>query len=166
MGFGPAGLCASSLVRWCGNPIVVIERDPARAALARTFGFDTAASGTTADVVIECAGTPAAFAAGLEALNHGGTLIELGNAADLGSVGINPSAICLRDLRIVGSAETLYEDFPFAIRAVAETPVRLADAVSHSHQFDTLTTPSEPFEVAGVFKGVITFSEETRGDYA
>ena len=159
LGFGPAGLCAASLVRWSGTRPLVVERDRRRAALAARLGFEvTASPEEPVDVVIECAGTPAAFATALAMLRSQGTLVELGNAADLGLASVSPSAICLGDLRVVGSAETLYEDFPIAIRAVAETPVDLAAAVSHVYPFDAIDDPNELFERPdGVFKAAIAF---------
>ncbi|KAF0957326.1 zinc-dependent alcohol dehydrogenase [Rhodococcus sp. T7] len=157
IGFGPIGLAAATLVCWYGNPVVVVERDTARADLARRLGFEVSAGDVTVDVVLECAGTPAAFAAGLELLGHAGTLVELGNAADLGHVSVSPSRICLTDLRIVGSAETRDEDFPLALRAVTEAPVDLPSTISHVHRFDDLADPNELFDPPDVFKARIDF---------
>lgn len=158
LGFGPAGLCAASLAAWLGTAPVVVERDADRRRLAHALGFDASPTPTEpCDVVVECAGTPAAFEAGLALLRRGGTLVEMGNFADLGRASVSPSAICLGDLRIVGSGETLAEDFPVALRAVRESPVDLDAAVTHVHRFEELDDPQRIFQTPGVFKSMLTF---------
>jgi threonine dehydrogenase-like Zn-dependent dehydrogenase len=116
------------------------------------------AEGPGFPLVVDAAGTPAAFASGLDLLGWGGTLVELGNFADLGSVAIKPSDVCLRDLKVVGSGETYYDDFPPAIELVASTPVALQAAITDVHRFDALEDPSALFTARAAGKAMVSFS--------
>jgi threonine dehydrogenase-like Zn-dependent dehydrogenase len=168
MGFGSIGVCSATALAARRADVAVLEHDPRRRELAREMGFgdvhQTVATMQQAsdsgrrefDLVIDCAGTPRAFAAGVGELDRGGTLVELGNFADFGRAKVSPSAICCRDLRIVGSGETRYEDFPDAIALVARTTVALERAVTDVHPFATLD-PNALLGAHPVGKAVITF---------
>jgi threonine dehydrogenase-like Zn-dependent dehydrogenase len=161
LGFGALGICAAVALHASGGSVTVLELDPVRRALAQQLGFETLADAEQATVpfplVVDAAGTPAAFASGLELLGWSGTLVELGNFADLGTAAIKPSEICLRDLRVIGSGETLYDDFPPAIRLVTETFVDLERAVTDVHAFDALGDPGDLFRDRAAGKALITF---------
>lgn len=168
LGFGVIGLCSAVALAAAGALPTVVEFDARRRALAAELGFATLASAQEAaavaaaqdgfDLVVDAAGTPAAFAAALPLLGWGGTLVELGNFADLGEVAIKPSEICLRDLRIVGSGETRYDDFPAAVALVAGTPVEIASAITDVHRFDALADPSALFTTRAAGKAMVTFT--------
>ncbi|HST56261.1 MAG TPA: alcohol dehydrogenase catalytic domain-containing protein [Solirubrobacteraceae bacterium] len=171
IGFGSIGVCAAVALHSLGASVAVLEHDPRRRALARELefldvhashaelGLDAALYGRTRSfaVVVDAAGTPGAFSAGLELLGRAGTLLELGNFADLGRASVSPSDICQRDLRVVGSGETLYEDFTAAVALVADTPIELARAVTDVHEFASLTNPNELLGARPAGKAVITF---------
>lgn len=161
LGFGALGLCAAVALHASGGTVTVLEFDPERRALAEQLGFATLADAGDAPqvpLVVDAAGTPAAFAGGMQLLAWSGTLVELGNFADLGPIPIKPSEICLRDLRIVGSGETLYDDFPPAIRLVAETPVDLPRAITERHAFDALIDPQDLFTARPLGKALVAFA--------
>lgn len=161
LGFGALGLCAAVALHAAGGNVTVLEFDPERRALAERLGFATLADAGDAPqvpLVVDAAGTPAAFAGGLQLLAWSGTLVELGNFADLGPIPIKPSDICLRDLRIVGSAETLYDDFEPAIQLVATTPIDLPSAITERHSFDALADPTDLFSVRPLGKALVAFS--------
>ncbi len=163
LGFGAIGICAAVAIAASGGRATVIERDAGRRALAAALGFATLADTSeapeqSAALVVDAAGTPTAFAAGLQLLAWSGTLIEVGNFADLGPIPIKPSDVCLRDLRIVGSGETFYEDFAPAIRIVSETPVDLPRAITDVHDFSALADPSDLFAVPAAGKALVTFA--------
>jgi threonine dehydrogenase-like Zn-dependent dehydrogenase len=162
MGFGAIGLCAAIAIHASGGEVTVLEHDGNRRQLARDLGFATLADAEEAErafpLVIDSAGTPPAFACGLDLLSWSGTLVELGNFADLGTVPIKPSDICLRDLRIVGSGETFYEDFPPAIALVSETTVDLALAITDVHDFAALLDPSDLFTARAAGKALVAFA--------
>ncbi|HEY4281266.1 MAG TPA: alcohol dehydrogenase catalytic domain-containing protein [Conexibacter sp.] len=183
LGFGVIGLCAATAIAAAGGTATVVEYDATRRGLAAELGFATfasvedaaqdgarrssgasaspgasAAAGPGFPLVVDAAGTPAAFASGLDLLSWSGTLVELGNFADLGTVAIKPSDICLRDLKVVGSGETFYDDFPHAIELVASTPVALERAITDVHRFDALEDPSDLFTVRAAGKAMVSFT--------
>jgi threonine dehydrogenase-like Zn-dependent dehydrogenase len=160
LGFGPVGLAAATVALSEGAHVTVAEPAEPRRRLAEALGFTTIdphVDTGTADVVVECAGNPEAFAQAIELVRTGGTVVEMGNAADLGPVALRPSAICLRDLRVIGSSVTRYEDFPVAIRIVAETPVDLEAAITRVFRFDDVRDPNELFHESGGLKAAILF---------
>lgn len=167
LGFGAIGLCAAVAIHAAGGSVTVLELDADRRRLAGELGFATLADpGEAAAVVastggfglvVDSAGTPGAFAGALDLLAWSGTLVELGNFADLGAVAIKPSDICLRDLRIVGSGETLYDDFEPAIALVAGTPLALERAITDVHDFDALADPNDLFTARATGKAMVTF---------
>jgi threonine dehydrogenase-like Zn-dependent dehydrogenase len=162
LGFGALGVCAAVALHASGGPVTVLEPDPIRRALARELGFTAHAEPGQlvheVPLVVDAAGTPRAFAAGLAMLGWGGTLVELGNFADLGPIPIKPSEICLRDLRVIGSGETFYEDFAPAIALVGGTPVELPAAVTDVHDFAALADPGELFSAPAVGKAMVAFA--------
>lgn len=162
LGFGAIGIVAATAIAASGGRATVVERDAGRRALAQELGFpalaDASAVPHRVPLVIDAAGTPTAFAAALDLLAWGGTLIEIGNFADLGPIPIKPSEICLRDLRIVGSGETFYEDFAPAIRIVGETPVDLPRAITDTFEFAALHDPAELFAAPAAGKALVAFA--------
>jgi threonine dehydrogenase-like Zn-dependent dehydrogenase len=162
LGFGAIGIVAAVAIHASGGRATVVERDARRRALAAELGFATLADASDvaqpAPLVVDAAGTPTAFAAALRLLAFSGTLIEIGNFADLGPIPIKPSDICLRDLRIVGSGETFYEDFAPAIRLVSETPVELPRAITDVHEFAALADPSDLFTAPATGKALVAFA--------
>lgn len=161
LGFGALGLCAAVALHASGGTVTVLEFDPDRRALAEQLGFATLADAGDApsvSLVVDAAGTPAAFAGGLQLLAWGGTLVELGNFADLGTIPIKASDICLRDLRIIGSGETLYEDFQPALQLVANTPIDLPSAITERHDFDALADPTDLFSTRPLGKALVAFA--------
>jgi threonine dehydrogenase-like Zn-dependent dehydrogenase len=163
LGFGALGICAAVALHASGGPVTVLEPNPTRRALAAELGFATHAdTGETTSagfpLIVDAAGTPAAFAAALDLLAWSGTLVELGNFADLGTAAIKPSEICLRDLRVIGSGETLYEDFAPAIELVATTPVELPRAITDVHEFAVLEDPGELFRTPATGKAMVVFA--------
>ena len=162
LGFGAIGIVAATAIAASGGRATVVERDAGRRALAAELGFpalaDTSEVAHRAPLVVDAAGTPTAFAAALDLLAWSGTLIEIGNFADLGPIPIKPSDICLRDLRIVGSGETFYEDFAPAIRIVSETPVDLPRAITDTFEFAALADPADLFAAPAAGKALVAFA--------
>jgi len=162
LGFGAIGIVAALAIQASGGRATVVERDARRRALAAELGFatvtDTSEVAHRAPLVVDAAGTPTAFAAGLQLLAWSGTLIEIGNFADLGPIPIKPSEICLRDLRIVGSGETFYEDFAPAIAIVSDTPIDLPRAITDVHDFAALADPSDLFTAPAAGKALVAFA--------
>jgi threonine dehydrogenase-like Zn-dependent dehydrogenase len=77
---------------------VVGADDPDR-ALARVAEL----TGGGADLVIECAGVPAAVAQGLRLARRGGSYLVVGQYTDAGDTPVNPHQIVYRQLEVIGS---------------------------------------------------------------
>ncbi|MFD9723240.1 zinc-binding dehydrogenase [Streptomyces sp. NPDC059072] len=123
-GSGPVGLAAAAFARLAGAAKVILVGGPeSRLALAAAAGIgdvhlDITApggaeavldrvlaetGGAGADLVIECAGVPAAVAQGLTLARRGGSYLVIGQYTDAGDTLLNPHQIVYRQLDVVGS---------------------------------------------------------------
>ncbi len=122
MGVGPLGMCFLMKARMLGaGTIIAVDLSDYRLNFARRLGADHVINagkmpaaerlkfvrelthGRGADMVIECAGVPAAVPESLDMLRIGGLLVEAGNFSDLGEVPISPHRqICAKNARILG----------------------------------------------------------------
>ena len=121
LGVGPLGMCFLMKARMLGaGKIIAIDLSQYRLDFAKRLGADYAidaaqhsreerlqivkdlTNGRGADMVIECAGVPAAIPEALEMLRVGGLLVEAGNFSDLGEVSISPHKhLCAKNARIL-----------------------------------------------------------------
>lgn len=121
-GTGPLGLCHVAKARMLGaGTIIAVDLAAHRLGFARRLGADVAVNrseasaadllqlvrdlthGRGADVVVECAGVPAAVPESLDLLRPGGMYIEVGNFSDLGTVPISPNRhLCSKGIRMIG----------------------------------------------------------------
>jgi len=122
MGVGPLGMCFLIKARMLGaGTIIAVDLSDYRLNFAKKLGADYAINagnvsavqrlkmvkdlthGRGADMVVECAGVPAAVPESLEMLRVGGLLVEAGNFSDLGEVPISPHRhLCSKNVRILG----------------------------------------------------------------
>jgi len=124
-GSGPVGLAAAMYAHLAGAASVILVGGPAgRLELAKEIGVgdvhvdifaetDVAArtervlaetpGGRGADVVLECAGVPAAVPEGFELVRRNGRYLVLGQYTDRGAVPINPHVITRKQLKVYGS---------------------------------------------------------------
>jgi len=124
-GSGPVGVAAAALAHLAGAERVILIGGPAsRLETAAALGLGhshldiIAASdpeqvlsqaramtpgGRGADLVIECAGAPAAVAQGLTLVRRGGSYLIVGQYTDSGATSLNPHHIVHRQLDIRGS---------------------------------------------------------------
>ncbi len=122
-GVGPIGLLAIATAKIAGSGnIIAIDMVDERLMMAEKLGADhlidmrqfvdldsrvnevkRLTNGLGADVVIECAGVPAAFKEGIELTRRGGRFVEVGHYTDPGNIEINPHTICMKDIDILGS---------------------------------------------------------------
>ena len=77
LGAGPIGLMLAACVADAGGRAEIVGGRPERRALAPLFGAE-AGDGAGADVVIEAAGTAAAWAGAVELVRPGGTVVYFG----------------------------------------------------------------------------------------
>ncbi|WP_406135632.1 zinc-binding dehydrogenase [Streptomyces sp. NBC_01089] len=123
-GSGPVGLAAAAFAQLAGAARVVVVGGPAsrleRAAAAGIGDVHLdiagaadpadvlrqvkdATGGDGADLVIECAGVPAAVGQGLSLPRRGGSYLIIGQYTDAGDTLINPHQIVHRQLDVIGS---------------------------------------------------------------
>jgi 2-desacetyl-2-hydroxyethyl bacteriochlorophyllide A dehydrogenase len=114
LGAGPIGLLALQTCLAAGaREVWQADRRAERLALARRLGATTtldvsqgplaaALAGPAPDVVLECSGSPEAFAAAIKAVRPGGRVGVLGYYADE-LAEIRPSDIMMRDLEVIGA---------------------------------------------------------------
>jgi L-iditol 2-dehydrogenase len=103
VGPGPVGLLAAQVARASGGRVHVrgTPRDDVRLAMARSVGFETSTTDEgprEADVVVECSGSPAGIAFGLESARRGGRYVQIGLAGRL--VAIPFDLVCFRELEV------------------------------------------------------------------
>jgi threonine dehydrogenase-like Zn-dependent dehydrogenase len=160
-GSGPVGMAAAMYAHLSGAARVIVVGGPAnRLDLARQLGvgdvhldiFETTdpaerikrvleetPGGRGADVVLECAGVPAAVAEGFEYARRNARYLVLGQYTDRGTTPINPHVITRKQLKISGSwafAEAHYSRYVQSLPQLAArfdlarlvTPYPLADA--------------------------------------
>ncbi|WP_329585143.1 zinc-binding dehydrogenase [Streptomyces sp. NBC_01005] len=153
-GSGPVGLAAAAFAQLAGAAKVIVVGGPAgrldRAASAgigdvhldivgatdpeevlRQVRAATGAGG--ADLVIECAGVPAAVGQGLTLARRGGSYLIIGQYTDAGDTLINPHQIVHRQLDVVGS-------WAFTGAHLVEY-VRLLPALTARFDLASLVTP-------------------------
>ncbi|OZD03369.1 hypothetical protein CH275_16455 [Rhodococcus sp. 06-235-1A] len=128
-GSGPVGLAAAAFAQMSGARHVVVLGGPAERlelaaragighdhlevagtgvdqaeALERAFSeIQARTQGRGADLVVECAGVPAAFDQGLRMVRRSGSYLIVGQYTDSGDVTMNPHQIVYRQLNVVGS---------------------------------------------------------------
>jgi threonine dehydrogenase-like Zn-dependent dehydrogenase len=119
-----------ALARALGASVTVdlaeVPDEAERAALAR----DATPRRAGFDLVIECAGRPAALPEGLALVAPGGGYLELGHFSDVGTVEINPYTHLLsRDLRLQASSGYRARSFLKALQLVEARADELAALV-------------------------------------
>ncbi|MEU6173301.1 zinc-binding dehydrogenase [Streptantibioticus parmotrematis] len=122
-GSGPVGLAAAAFAQLAGAARVIVVGGPAeRLELASDAGIGDvhldvtgtddpdavleqvrSLTGGGADLVIECAGVPAAVAQGLTLARRGGSYLVIGQYTDAGDTLVNPHQIVYRQLDVIGS---------------------------------------------------------------
>ncbi|HEY7589059.1 MAG TPA: zinc-binding dehydrogenase [Thermoplasmata archaeon] len=148
-GAGPVAVCSAIKAQLLGATRVIMVGAPSnRLGLAREFGVDETVDitqirdarervkavheltgGIGADVVVECAGVPAAVPEGLEMLRHGGVFVETGHFTDTGTTVINPHKhLCYKDVTLLGqwaySSAQYRKDLALLLRHRARFPFR------------------------------------------
>jgi threonine dehydrogenase-like Zn-dependent dehydrogenase len=151
VGGGTLGLLALQVLRGAGARVLVVSRSGRRFALARELGaaathlagdgaLETAARAFSGregvDVVLETAGTP-------EAVSHALALVRPGGRVVLTGLPHEPTPVAFfsvvrREVSISGSM--IYQDeFPEAMRLVADGTVRTRPLVTHQFPLDAIS---------------------------
>jgi L-iditol 2-dehydrogenase len=143
VGAGAIGLLAADSAVVCGAAqVIILANGPVRAAKAKAQGFqvvdslgaDPAADvralngGRGADVVLECAGVPAAVQLGLAILRRGGVCAAVGIPTE--SVAIDMQRLVLDELDLLGSRASAGE-MRQVIPLVEQGRIRVRDIITH-----------------------------------
>jgi len=154
-GVGPIGLLAVIAARVSGaGMIIAVDSIDLRLKTAEEFGANAAinmrdfpqeedrvqkvrqlTSGRGADIVLECAGVPSAFAEGIRYVRRGGKLVELGHYANSGMTQLNPRDICWRDIDLHGSWSYLPSQFETAMNLLYHQRDRFSFKNLITHRF-------------------------------
>jgi len=130
LGGGPMGYLHAVTARQYGHAVTVADINPGRLEIYRGLGFPVAgAAGSweeeaaeSFDVVMECSGSPPAFASGLTALAPGGALCLFAGHASGEVLSFDSAALHYKHQRLVGS-------FHYGRQAVAAARTLLVERV-------------------------------------
>jgi threonine dehydrogenase-like Zn-dependent dehydrogenase len=110
-----------------------------------------------ADVVIEAAGIPQAFAEALELARRGGTIVEVGSFTRQGTIEFDPSLLCYKHLNIHGSwtlPPAAFGSVLEIMRAFHRT-VPFSDMITHRFDLDGVREGLETSRRLEALKAVI-----------
>ena len=129
VGIGPIGLMLCACVADAGGRPVAVGGRAERRALAPLFGA-VAGDGSSADVVIEAAGTVEAWERALSLVRPGGTVLAFGGLPREARVTVDPYRIHYEEVRLIGA----FHHTPRHVRAA------LAFLGSGAYPFERLVT--------------------------
>lgn len=136
-GAGPVGLTTLQCARAAGaGPVIVVEPDPVRRALALDLGADRSVAPSTAaelisdhtggrgaDLVYECAGAADTVQGAVEVARRGGTVCLVGLAD--GPVSIDPGTWLRQEITVTAALAYAHEEFHEAMALLADGRVRV-----------------------------------------
>jgi L-iditol 2-dehydrogenase len=145
-GPGCIGLLTAHVARLQGARVVIggLARDARRLDCARTLGIDTVldveqqnpvetlramSDGRGADLVYECAGSPASLDTCWEAVRKEGTLVPLG--VQSGPIHTDINKIMMKELNVVGSYGYVWTSWQRTVQLLADGKVPTDLVVSH-----------------------------------
>ncbi len=186
-GAGPIGLLTIAAAKLGGasKVIAVGRRNRARLELAKTMGADlticmldypeleqrkkfvikNSLNHVGADVVINTAGTAKAFSESLDYVRDSGTLVEVGNFVDSGTIPFNPCKDLLeRGIKIIGSFDNEAEHFVRAMPLIADERIPLEKLITHNISLENLESTlsiiekNEPLDGKEIVKAILDTS--------
>jgi L-iditol 2-dehydrogenase len=129
LGLGPIGLMLCAAAKDAGAHVVAVGGRPERRELAPAFGATTG-DGGGADVVVEAAGTAAAWQESLRLVRPGGTVVLFGGLPSGTEVALDAYRLHYEEVRLVGA----FHHTPRAVRAA------LAFLASGAYPWERLVT--------------------------
>jgi L-iditol 2-dehydrogenase len=103
----------------------------------KDFVFEHSLNLVGADVVINTVGVASAFAESIRFVRNCGTVVEVGNFVDSGSIPFNPCRDLLeRGIRIIGSFDNEAEHFVRALPLIADQRIPLEKLITHRVSLD------------------------------
>lgn len=135
IGPGAIGLLAAQVARANGGTVVVLgtPADSERLAVASQLGLtaidDVTAAPDALDVVLECSGSGAGMALGIERVRRGGRFVQIGQRGD--AVPIPLALVSFHELVITGGFASTPTSWDRAMRLLANASIQLEPLVSH-----------------------------------
>jgi len=180
LGSGPVGVATAIRAKILGAERVIMTGAPRRRLnIAREFGVDSIVNmeevgdpkervkevlnltnGRGADLVVEAAGSPIAFREGLEMTRPGGVFYELGCAADVGAVEVNPYRhFCSKDIYVYGQYGTPPQEYQMALKILSKYKqiYPFEKLVTHRFRLEGVIQALEAVEREECMKAVIDF---------
>lgn len=175
VGCGAVGLAAVQGARLAGaGAIIAVDLDPAKLVLATSMGathtadaskddpvavVKGATGGRGADVVLEAAGSPAAFRLTAEAVRPGGHIVWLGKVDVQQDVAFRWGSL-MQEKRIrrvsYGNARPR-RDFPLLARAYLEGSLMLDELISRRIALDEINDGFDALKRGETIRSVVTF---------
>jgi NDMA-dependent alcohol dehydrogenase len=154
------------------TPIIAIDRNPAKMALARQFGASHAllagegmlatirdlTGGRGADHAFEAVGLPALQEEALAAIRPGGTLTLVG-LSSMGSGTNLPGAVIARQEKVIkgcyyGGVQPA-RDFPLLLELYVAGKLKLDELISHTYSLEQINEAYAEMLAGGVARGVV-----------
>lgn len=160
VGAGPIGLLLAIALRTQGvRTITLADLNPARLALAASFGFDGVESGSPAmaamrrgmDICIDATGRPEVAGSLLDYAADGGSVLFFGVCPPDARIAISPFEVFRRQLRLQGT-HSLNRNIPAALQAIRSYGPGIAGLVSHRVGLDEIAAILSSHGPAGSLK--------------
>ncbi len=120
------------LARAMGADFTICSMDLPDAGQRRQYVFEHSLNLKGADVVINTVGSAPAFQECLGFVRNSGTVVEVGNFVDSGSIPFNPCTDLLaKGIRIIGSFDNEAEHFVRALPLIADGRIPLEKLITH-----------------------------------
>jgi L-iditol 2-dehydrogenase len=121
------------LAKEMGADLTICQLDLATEKERKEFVFDNSLNLVGADVVINTAGVAAAFKESINFVRDSGTVVEVGNFVDSGTIEFNPCKDLLeRGIKIIGSFDNEAEHFVRSLPLIADERIPLERLITHT----------------------------------
>lgn len=160
IGAGPIGNLHVQLARTIGAaPVIVVDLNPARAALAKECGADivisdineleaqvlAATDGRGADVVIESVGLPKLYEKAFDLVRPGGRIAAFGLAGDDDKATFSPQQVVLKEIGMKGSVAAMGDDMHEALTLLRYGRIDLRPFLKENRTLDEVQSAIETF---------------------
>ena len=120
------------LAKEMGAEMTICQADVPDENDRRQFVFDNSLNLVGADVVINTVGTAPAFQECIGFVRNSGTLVEVGNFVDSGTIPFNPCRDLLeKGIRIIGSFDNEAEHFVRSLPLIGDPRIPLEKVITH-----------------------------------
>ena len=125
------------LAKEMGADLTICHTDMPDEKDRKEFVFDHSLNLVGADVVINTAGTAPAFKESLNFVRDSGTLVEVGNFVDSGTIEFNPCKDLLeKGIKIIGSFDNEAEHFVRSMPLISDPRIPLEKLITHRIPLD------------------------------